>query len=83
MKNNIYVISNDKIYRDKDNNLYGPNNDLDNILHSLKSKFKVHLIARKTSIKNTTSNNRCRSREGNKRDNQSTISIIRVMMLTQ
>ena len=31
MKNNIYVISNDKIYRDKDNNLYGPNNDLDNI----------------------------------------------------
>ena len=52
MKNNIYVISNDKIYRDKDNNLYGPNNDLDNILHSLKSKFKVHLIARKTKIKN-------------------------------
>ncbi len=52
MKNNIYVISNDKIYKDNDNNLYGPNNDLDNILLSLKSKFNVYLIARKTKIRN-------------------------------
>ena len=31
MKNNIYVISNDKIFEDQNGNLYGPNNDLDNI----------------------------------------------------
>ena len=49
MKNNIYVISNDKIYRDNENNLYGPNNDLDNIISSLKLKYNVHLIARKTN----------------------------------
>ena len=52
MKKNIYVISNDKIFKDKDKNLYGPNNDLDNILSSFKSKFNVYLIARKTKKKN-------------------------------
>ena len=52
MKKNIYVISNDKIFQDKDKNLYGPNNDLDNILSSFKSKFNVYLIARKTETKN-------------------------------
>ena len=52
MKNNIYVISNDKIYKDNDNNLYGPNNDLDNILSSLRSKYNIFLIARKTNKKN-------------------------------
>ena len=51
MKKNIYVISNDKIFKDKDKNLYGPNNDLDNILSSFKSKFNVYLIARKTEKK--------------------------------
>ena len=52
MKKNIYVISNDKIFKDKDNNFFGPNNDLDNILSSFKSKFNVYLIARKTKKKN-------------------------------
>ena len=36
MKNNIYVITNDKISEDDKGNLFGPNNDLDNILNSLK-----------------------------------------------
>ena len=52
MKKNIYVISNDKIFKDKDNNFFGPNNDLDNILSSFKSKFNVYLIARKTKKRN-------------------------------
>ena len=52
MKKNIYVISNDKIFKDKENNFFGPNNDLDNILSSLKSKFNVYLIARKTKKQN-------------------------------
>ena len=52
MKNNIYVISNDKIFEDHNGNLYGPNNDLDNILSSLKLKFQTFLIARKTNKKN-------------------------------
>lgn len=51
MKNNIYVISNDKIFEDHNGNLYGPNNDLDNILSSLKLKFQTFLIARKTNKK--------------------------------
>ena len=40
-----------KSFKDKDKNLYGPNNDLDNILSSFKSKFNVYLIARKTETK--------------------------------
>lgn len=52
MKNNLYVISNDKIFKDENGFLYGPNNDLDSILSSVKAKFDVYLIARKTKKKN-------------------------------
>ncbi|MBD1162845.1 glycosyltransferase family 4 protein [Pelagibacterales bacterium SAG-MED12] len=52
MKNKIYIISNDKIFKDENGFLYGPNNDLDNIVTSLKVKFEVNLIVRKTKKKN-------------------------------
>ena len=52
MKDKIYVISNDRIFRAKNGDLYCPNNDLDNIVSSLKTKFDVCLISRKTKKKN-------------------------------
>ena len=43
-KINVDVIRNDKISEDDKGNLFGPNNDLDNILNSLKLKFEIFLI---------------------------------------
>ena len=52
MKNNIYVITNDKISEDDIGKVFGPNNDVDNILNSLKLKFEIFLISRKIKKKN-------------------------------
>ena len=50
MKEEIYVLSNDKIFFDKKKILI-PNNDLNIFLKPLFKKFKINLICRKSKIK--------------------------------
>lgn len=52
MQKKIYIISNDKIYKNKKGQLYTSNNDLNNILNALNNRLNVYLIARKTNVKN-------------------------------
>ena len=50
MKNEIFVLSNDKIFFKK-KRIYIPNNDLNIFLRPLSKNFKVNLLCRKSKTK--------------------------------